>query len=163
MSGFIEIVIDGAAQAEARLAAAGLAIEGQKLLLTLAELGKNQTQRRLETEKTGPDGTAWPKTRDGRAALFVDGSHISANIQSAVEGHTAKWGISKAAFPGAMAHQFGATIVPVNVKVLVWGPEGARVHAKKVVIPARPYLGISADNTTEIERTTLRFLSLVLQ
>jgi phage gpG-like protein len=41
----------------------------------------------------------------------------------------------------APVHQFGATIVPVNAKRLVFpGPNGALIFAKKSVIPARPFL-----------------------
>ena len=50
--------------------------------------------------------------------------------------------------PYAAVHQFGATIRPVRAKFLtlrtrqgeVWG------FAKEVTIPARPYLGLSAED-----------------
>lgn len=41
----------------------------------------------------------------------------------------------------ARVHQFGATIVPVKAKALAFpGPNGPVLFAKKVTIPARPYL-----------------------
>lgn len=44
---------------------------------------------------------------------------------------------------GAATHQFGATIVPKTAKRLVFpGPNGALIFAKKVTIPARPFLPI---------------------
>lgn len=41
----------------------------------------------------------------------------------------------------ARTHQFGATIVPKHAKRLVFpGPDGAMIFAKKVTVPARPFL-----------------------
>jgi phage gpG-like protein len=43
----------------------------------------------------------------------------------------------------AKTHQFGATIVPVKAKRLVFpGPNGRLIFAKKVTIPARPFMPI---------------------
>jgi phage gpG-like protein len=43
----------------------------------------------------------------------------------------------------ARTHQFGATIVPVKAKRLVFpGPNGRLIFAKKVTIPARPFMPI---------------------
>lgn len=43
--------------------------------------------------------------------------------------------------PYAAVHQFGATIVPRRGKFLVFpGPDGGLVFAKRVTIPARPFL-----------------------
>lgn len=45
----------------------------------------------------------------------------------------------------AKVHQFGATIVPVKAKRLVFpGPGGKLIFAKKVVVPARPYMPIKS-------------------
>jgi phage virion morphogenesis protein len=43
----------------------------------------------------------------------------------------------------ARVHQYGATIVPVKAKRLVFpGPSGKLIFAKKVVVPARPFMPI---------------------
>lgn len=48
----------------------------------------------------------------------------------------------------AKVHQFGATIRPKNGSRLVFpGPGGAMIFAKKVVVPARPYLPLRRDAT----------------
>lgn len=45
--------------------------------------------------------------------------------------------------PRAAVHQFGATITPSKAKRLVFpGPTGRLIFARRVVIPARPYLPI---------------------
>lgn len=47
----------------------------------------------------------------------------------------------------AKIHQFGGTIRPKTKKVLVFpGPDGELIFAKKVTIPARPYLPLRRDS-----------------
>lgn len=51
----------------------------------------------------------------------------------------------------APVHQFGATIVPKKAKRLVFpGPNGQLIFAKKVVIPARPFMPIKGDGTVDL-------------
>ena len=51
----------------------------------------------------------------------------------------------------AAVQQFGATIKPKNKKTLSWKIGNVSVFAKKVVIPAREYLGISVQDETELQ------------
>ncbi len=51
----------------------------------------------------------------------------------------------------AAIHQFGGVIQPRSGGYLVFRLGGRLVHAKKVTIPARPFLGISTEDRTEIE------------
>ncbi|MCU4601868.1 phage virion morphogenesis protein [Acinetobacter ursingii] len=51
----------------------------------------------------------------------------------------------------AAIHQFGGTIKPKNKKTLSWKIGNVSVFAKKVVIPAREYLGISLKDETELQ------------
>ena len=155
----ISIEITGLSALEARLSGLAKGIQGQELLLGLAREGMEQTQRRLEIEKTGPDGTPWAKTRDGRGALFIDGKRIAGNIQTHVEGSQASWGISRSAFAGAMLHQFGGVIVPVKGQALKFKSGGKEVFAKKITIPARPYLGISAQNAIALEAAATAYIA----
>ncbi len=46
----------------------------------------------------------------------------------------------------AAVHQFGATITPKSGPHLVFKLGGRLVKARSVTIPARPYLGVSADD-----------------
>ena len=63
-----------------------------ELMDGLGRLGQMQTRRRLEVEKTSPAGDAWKKTTDGRAALFVGGTHLARSIDY-ISGETeARWG-----------------------------------------------------------------------
>lgn len=47
-------------------------------------------------------------------------------------------------------HQFGATIKPKHGKSLSWKIGNVSVFVKQVVIPARPYLGISVADQAEM-------------
>lgn len=53
----------------------------------------------------------------------------------------------------AAVHQFGATIVPVKASHLVFRIGNQVVKAKSVTIPARPFLGISAEDERTIAET----------
>jgi len=130
-------------------------IEFEELLDGLARMGQQQTQRRIEEEKTSPAGVAWPLTRDGRGALFVTGTHLARSIDHAASASEAKWGTG---WIGAQVHQFGAVIRPKNAKALHFEVGGTSVFAKKVTIPARPYLGVSAANARDLEAAAAKFI-----
>jgi phage gpG-like protein len=151
--------VTGLDAALARIAAAGR-LEFYELLDGLSRQGVDQTKRRIEIEKTSPEGAAWPKTTDGRAALFVGGTHLARSIDHAVSGDAAIWG---SGWIGARVHQFGAVIKPVNARFLAFTIGGQKIFAKKVTIPARPYLGVSAQNAVELEETAARFIARHLQ
>lgn len=52
----------------------------------------------------------------------------------------------------ARIHQLGGAILPRNKKILRWiGPNGKPVFARKVTIPARPFLVVQDEDVTEIK------------
>jgi phage gpG-like protein len=135
-------------------------IEFDELLDGLARMGQQQTQRRIEEEKTTPDGAAWPLTRDGRSALFVSGTHLYRSIDHSASATEARWG---SGWIGAKVHQFGATIVPKDARALHFTFGGKDVFAKKVTIPARPYLGVSEANARDLEAAAAKFIERYVQ
>ena len=52
------------------------------------------------------------------------------------------WGSNKIY---AAIHQFGGVIVPVKAKALVFRIGGKVIRCKRVVMPARPYLGMGHE------------------
>jgi phage gpG-like protein len=126
-----------------------------ELMDGLGRLGQEQTRHRLEVEHQSPEGVAWKKTTDGRAALFVDGTHLARSIDYASGESEARWG---SGVVYARIHQFGGVITPVNGKALVFNLGGKKVFAKKVTMPARPYVGLSEANKTEMEKTAESFI-----
>jgi phage gpG-like protein len=138
--------------------AAGLDKSG--LLDGLGALGASQTKRRLEEEKTGPDGEAWKANAEGSSLLFQTGA-LADSVDHQAEGSDAvAWG---SALVYAAVHQFGAVIKPDSAKTLAFSIGGSPIFAKEVTIPARPYVGISQDNARELEGAALRFVGEVLQ
>lgn len=62
--------------------------------------------------------------------------------------------------PYARIHQKGAIIKPKKAKKLVFkGRGGKKVPVDEVTIPARPYLGVSADDMKEVRETISDFLA----
>ena len=126
-----------------------------ELTEALGALGVSQTQKRIEEEKTGPDGEVWPRTRDDRGALFIDGSHLYRSVQYDADATEATWGTG---WIGARVHQYGATIVPKNAKALHFVAGGHDVFTRKATIPARPFVGLSEADEVEMEQVGAQFL-----
>ena len=139
-----------------------LAVEfGQDLRVPLrecAEIIHNDLGTNFR-EAISPDGEAWPQRRDqGFTHPLLD---LSGSLKDAatgegagsitrIENTTLCVGVDAAneqgGLPGAFVHQFGATIVPVNAKMLSWlNSSNERVFAKSVTIPPRPFMGFSID------------------
>lgn len=148
----------------------------------------NSVRRRFATE-TGPDGAPWTalsprtvraRTRRRRSALSIlrergllAGSiHYRADNDSVAVGAVPEY---------AAIHQFGGTINMPARSGTVWfgrkraGQAGRRFAKKKnktsearavqigaytITIPARPYLGISAEDEISIQQAAERWLGL---
>jgi len=115
----------------------------------------DQTTRRIDAEKTAPDGTPWApwspryaariarrKGVSGRSLLVGEGNLLG-SIQNYVSGPDIVVGTN---IEYGAIHQFG-------------GDPGAEGGG----IPARPYLGVSIENAAEIEDLVLVRLDEVLQ
>ncbi len=110
-------------------------LDPHDLLETIGGIVESQTRRRLSEEKENPDGIAWedwsPKyaatRRTGQNLLESEGNLID-SIESYVSGGTVRIGSN---LIYAAIHQAGG-------------------EAVGMAIPARPYLGLSADNRDEI-------------
>jgi len=128
-----------------------------ELAEVLSAVGESQTRRRIETEKAAPDGTAWPENAEGTSVLRRTGAHLLDSVASSSIGATAEWG---ATWEYAHVHQFGAVIKPQTAKMLAFKIGGKSVRAKKVVIPARPFVGLSRDNEREMVDVVTDFFGM---
>ncbi|MER2526363.1 MAG: phage virion morphogenesis protein [Candidatus Competibacter denitrificans] len=113
------------------------------LLWDLAQAGEEQTRRRLADEKHGPDGERWPEWSPGYAATRHGGQDklestgdLIESINAFADAQTAGWGTN---VKYAATHQFG-----------------------RDAIPARPYLGVSDENLTELLDIAERWLDRML-
>jgi phage virion morphogenesis protein len=120
------------------------------IMADIAALGENATRLRFRTE-TGPDGTRWkPSLRariTGGRTLTKDG-HLADSISSGSSNTTAEWGVNRIY---AAIHQFGGTIRPKKAKYLRFRlAGGGYASVKQVVMPPRPFLGVSDDDREDI-------------
>jgi phage gpG-like protein len=147
------IDVDGLSAAIAKLN--GDPLRKQELMDGLGKLGVEQTKKRIEEEKTTPEGRAWRPNREGTSTLFSGGgAHLARSIDYASSESEARWG---SGWVGARILHFGGAIVPVNAKALAFQAGGKLVFAKRVTIPARQYVGLSRENETEMIETAERF------
>ncbi len=135
--------LEGALKAVGEL----VTFDGRTLMEEISRLGESQTRRRITSEKRGPDGTPWPANLEGTSILQRTGQHLLASVASSSDTDTAEWGAS---WQYAHIHQDGAVITPKSAAVLQFKVGGKTVHAKRVTIPARPFVGLSDENRAEL-------------
>ena len=158
--------------------------EVQRVFHTLIARGKNlrpflkavgetvvlQTEKRFDNEGPAPDGTAWPKLKEStwrqkkHSKILTESGELRGSIRYQLIGNdTVAIGTNKVY--GAI-HQLGGktglrTIIPVNGKALYWPGAAHPVRAVKHPgsnIPARPYMGLSRENSDEIVEMANRYL-----
>ena len=168
MSGFT-IHVDDAAVLTALRRLAGVFDDPSAIAREIAALGENATRLRFKTE-TAPDGTRWkPSLRaqiSGGRTLTRDG-HLSGSLSSQSGADFAEWGVNSIY---AAIHQFGGDIEiaarsqKAYFKRYKNGSVGNRFVKKKrsnfaqivtigaytIRMPARPFLGISPDDASDI-------------
>jgi phage virion morphogenesis protein len=111
----------------------------------------DQTKRRIESEKTAPDGTPWApwSARHARRVAGASPNRVSARSLLVGEGNLLE---ANQQYPGG-----SDVIVGNNLEYGAIHQFGGRG------IPARPYLGLSIANAAEVEELVLDRLAEVLQ
>lgn len=117
------------------------------------------TQRRFEQER-GPDGSPWPPSiraqLEGGRTLFETGRLSNSITHEATDQGVA---VGTNVLYGAI-HQFGGTIRPVAGNALKFRIGGKFVTVASVTIPARPFLGIDAEDEAELPAIAQDWLDL---
>ncbi len=156
----VKIEIDVTDLAAVNALVTGLSdFDAAPLVTELVQLGENQTRKRIESGGPGPNGEAWPPNKEGTAILFRTGRHLHDSIASSSSGASGEFG---AAWEFAHVHQEGATITPKSAGRLSFMLGGKRVFAKKVTIPARPFVGVSTDDAEEMKELVTDYLQRLL-
>ena len=112
----------------------------------------SSAQRRIQEEKTSPEGVAWPAWSPAYAATRIPGVHslLVGGHRPAGEGVRSEGGHLQ----GSIEHHFAGDVVLIGSNLPY-----AAVHQfgsdDGGNIPARPYLGISADDRAAIEAMAL--------
>lgn len=125
------------------------------LMSHIGSVLENGILERLQTTKTAPDGTPWAPNRAG-TPILVDSGNLLTTVGFFATPNEVEVGASA---PYAHVHQEGAVIKPKSKSMLRFMVGGRAVFAREVTIPARPFVGVSAEDETEIERVTLEWLS----
>jgi phage virion morphogenesis protein len=109
------------------------------------------TQRRFENG-LDPEGKRWAGLNPAYAAVkrgpsILRGAAMQGGLMSTItftaDRFTVRVGSNRVY---AAIHQFGGTIVPKKGRFLVFRLGTRVIHARKVTIPARPYLGFGAED-----------------
>lgn len=137
-----------------------------ELLESIGAVVESQTRRRISDEKRAPDGSAWvpwsadyAKTRHGNQSLLQGDGALLDSIEYQVQRNNVRVG-SALAYAGVHQDGFsGAVQVPAHIRRItqafgkalqfpVYQSVGA--FTRQMDLPARPYLGLSSDNQTEL-------------
>jgi phage virion morphogenesis protein len=130
----VEIRDQGVAELLERLVDAGE--NPEPWLAVIGRVLKSDIQLGFRTG-TDPYGRAWAPLRSRSGQILVDRGHLMNSIDFDVEGSDVIVGTNKLY---AGTHQFGAVIRPRQAKALHFFVNGRPVFARKVTIPARPFL-----------------------
>lgn len=106
-----------------------------------------------------PDGNKWQPSRRAQSTggqtlndigRLLDSIDYATTLDMVMVGTNAKY---------ARIHQLGGKIRPKSKKRLKFkGSDGQDVFAKEVTIPARPFIGISADDLEEVKETIAEYM-----
>lgn len=154
----VEIRVEGGAAVAQRLKAVAAKLSTPADLYS--EIGGAliaSTQERFEREQA-PDGSPWPKSiramlTGGKTLRDIGTLYRSITMQADDTGVIVGTNVLYAA-----VHQFGAVIRAKNKKFLAFKIGGKTILKQQVRIPARPFLGLSKADETEITQISEDFL-----
>lgn len=115
---------------------------------------ESSTKERFDTN-VGPDGEAWEpslRAKEQSGRTLTDQGHLRDSVHGASDPAGLEVG---AADQRARIHQFGGEIVAKTDGGLAFRlADGGFRRPKKVTMPARPFIGLSADDEGVILRIT---------
>ena len=117
----------------------------RRLTEALGGVGEETTRGRINRGGPAPDGTAWPPRHPlnaSRKTLLNRDGHLADSITGSSSDRTARWGSNRVY---ARIHQLGGIVRPRRRRVLRFEQGRRVIFARKVTIPARPYLGWGAE------------------
>lgn len=141
--------------AELRRAIAGLSRLGRNPAPALEQVGEALHFSTTERQRAGraPDGSAWPelnpqyKADKSNTEMLRESGRLMGSLSRQVQGRRLRFGTNVIY---AAIHQFGGTIRAKGGGRLAFFLGGALQRPEEVEIPARPFLGISAEDREEI-------------
>lgn len=129
----------------------------EELMDSLGTMLHRNTVKRFDNEES-PSGKKWKKSRralEENGQTLSDTGNLKNNISYAVKGKSVMVGTN---VHYARIHQFGGIIKPKTKKTLAFGRGGKKILAKQVIMPARPFIGISKEDKDEARHIIGEFL-----
>lgn len=141
----IKIAVDDAQAREKLRALIGAASDMTPVYQTVGRVVLNRIRLCFKLG-IDPWGSPWAKLKIRQGQPLRDTGRLNRSIVANADKTGVTIGTNVQYAP---THQFGATIVPKRAKRLVFpGPGGRMIFAKKVAIPARPFLPLRKGYTT---------------
>lgn len=154
MSLAVTINVSGLDQVEAFLARLN-PFQAETLLESMARLIRESVRERILAGGPAPDGSAWAPNAEGRKPILHRSGALARSIDYAVSGSQA---IVGSGLIYAAIHQFGGTIVPKSASALVFRIGNRLIRTKKVTMPARPFIGLSGDDRSELIAAAVAYI-----
>lgn len=129
--------------------------QSETLLEAMARLIRESTRERIIAGGPPPDGSAWKPNRAGRSPILHLSGALARSIDYVVAGTQA---IIGSGLIYARIHQEGGVIVPKSASALVFQVGNQVYRVKKVTMPARPYIGLSGEDRSELVQTVAAYL-----
>ncbi|MCA0420481.1 MAG: phage virion morphogenesis protein [Proteobacteria bacterium] len=129
--------------------------QSETLLEAMARLIRESTRERIIAGGPAPDGSAWAPNREGRKPILYRSGALARSIDYAISGTRA---IIGSGLIYSAIHQFGGTIVPKSATALVFQVGNRMFRVKKVTMPARPYIGLSGEDRSELVQAVTAYL-----
>ena len=121
-------------------------VKFRPLMERIGRVMKTDIQMNFRQSK-GPDGTPWAPLKIRQGQPLKDTGRLFNSITYAVSDDEVEIGTNVLYAP---VHQSGAVIKPKRGKFLVFpGPQGP-IFARKVTIPARPFIGLTERQEKKI-------------
>ena len=124
-------------------------VDYSDLLEQIGGTVESQTRRRLSEEKEAPDGSAWKPLSDDWAARK---SERSSGGMLEYQGHLLD----------SIAYQVNGDEVEIGTGLIYGAIHQLGGEPVGKPIPARPYLGLSSDNETELNEVIEAWLNQLL-
>ncbi len=153
----LRFTLDAQAPRSALRAAADRGQNLRPALRSMARAGVNQTKLRFESTRA-PDGSPWKPSRKPFGRTLTASPRLLLSITDRPPSDTAvEWG-SNLVYAGV--HQEGDVIRAKTSKGLRFrvGSNKGWVTKQEVTIPARPYLGVNAENAAEMGAILVRYV-----
>ena len=155
--GHVEFDAPALRELERQIGAAASRRRLQLLLDSLAQAGGETARDRVKRGGPAPDGAAWPPRSAlsrSRKPLLNRAGDLGDSISSASTSRTARWGTNRVY---ARIHQLGGVVRPRRRRALRFESGRELVFARRVTIPARPYLGWGDEEERQANQVVRRW------